>query len=80
MLKGELVNERSIWARQSERLGLLRYGRMAVWLELGTTPVALWGGTLRMQGRFVRGTVLGRDASYEGALYEMNRFGERRFV
>ena len=33
-----------------------------------------------MQGRFVRGTVLGRDASYEGAVYERNRFGERRFV
>ena len=33
-----------------------------------------------MQGRFVRGTVLGRDASHEGALYERNRFGERRFV
>ena len=33
-----------------------------------------------MQGLFVRGTVLGRDASYEGALYERNRFGERRFV
>ena len=33
-----------------------------------------------MQGRFVRGTVLGRDASYEEALYERNRFGERRFV
>ena len=39
-----------------------------MWPELGTTHVALWGGTLRMQGRFVRGTVLGRDASYEGAL------------
>ena len=70
MLKGELVNEGSNWARQSKRLGLLRYGGMAVWPELGTTPVALWGGggTLRMQGRFVRGTVLGRDASHEGAL------------
>ena len=33
-----------------------------------------------MQGRFIRGTVLGRDASYEEALYERNRFGERRFV
>ena len=68
MLKGELVNEGSSWARQSERLGSLHYGGMAVWPELGTTPVALWGGTLRIQGRFVRGTVLGRDASYEGAL------------
>ena len=35
---------------------------------LGTTPVALWGGTLCIQGRFVRGTVLEKDASYEGAL------------
>ena len=68
MLKGELVKERSSRARQSERLGSLCYGGMAVWPELGTTPVALWGGTLRMQGRFVKGTVLGRDASYEGAL------------
>ena len=33
-----------------------------------------------MQGRFMRGTVLGRDASYAGELYEKNRFGERRFV
>ena len=33
-----------------------------------------------MQGRFVRGIVLGRDASYKEALYERNRFGERRFV
>ena len=33
-----------------------------------------------MQGRFVRGTVLGRDVSCEEALYERNRFGERRFV
>ena len=33
-----------------------------------------------MQGRFVRGTVLGRDASYEEALYERNHFGEKRFV
>ena len=40
-----------------------------MWPELGTTPVALWGGTLCMQGRFVRGTVLERDASYEGALF-----------
>ena len=39
-----------------------------MWPEIGTTHVALWGGTLRMQGRFVRGTVLGRDASYEEAL------------
>ena len=39
------------------------------WSELGTTPMALWGGTLCMQGRFVRGTVLERDASYEGALF-----------
>ena len=39
------------------------------WPELGTTPVVLWGGTLCMQGRFVRGTVLERDASYEGALF-----------
>ena len=62
-------------ARQGEeQLGLLLYGRMAVWPEFGPTPVALWGGTPRMQGRFVRGTALGRDASYEGALYERNRF------
>ena len=27
-----------------------------------------------MQGRLMRGTVLGRDASYEGVLYERNRF------
>ena len=27
-----------------------------------------------MKGRFMRGTVLGRDASYEEALYERNRF------
>ena len=60
-------------------------GLIALWADgdvasIGTTPVALWGGTLRMQGRFVRGNILGRDASYEGALYERNRFGERRFV
>ena len=60
-------------------------GFIALWADgdvarIGTTPVALCGGTLRMQGRFVRGTVLGRDASYEGALCKRNRFGERRFV
>ena len=27
-----------------------------------------------MKGRFMRGTILGRDASYEEALYERNRF------
>ena len=27
-----------------------------------------------MKGRFMKGTVLGRDASYEEALYERNRF------
>ena len=67
-VEGRARHKRSGWARQNERLGLLRYGGMAVWPELGMTPVALWGGTLRMLGRFVRGTVLGRDDSYEGAL------------
>ena len=33
-----------------------------------------------MKRRLVRGIVLGRDASYEEALGERNRFGERRFV
>ena len=53
---------------------------MAMCHELARLLGALWGGTLRMQGRFVRGTVLGRDASYEGVLFERNRFRERRFV
>ena len=73
MLKGELVKERSSWARQSERLGSLRYGGMAVWPDLGTTPVALWGGTLRMHGRFVRGTVWGETLRMKGRFYERNR-------
>ena len=51
---------------QSERLGSLRYGRMATWPEL----VLL----LRQRG------LVGRDASYEEVLCERNRFGERRFV
>ena len=64
MLKGELVSERSSWARQSERLGSLRYGRMA----------------MRERPFRVRNHLVGRDASYEEALGERNRFGGRRFV
>ena len=45
-----------------------------MWPELGTIHVALWGGTLRMQGRFVRGTVLGRDALNKGALLREEPF------
>ena len=53
-------------ARQGEQLGSLRYGQMATWPEL----VRL----LRQRG------LVGRDASYEEALCERNRFGERRFI
>ena len=46
-----------------------------MWPELGTTPVALWGGMLCMQGRFVRGTVLERETlRMKGRFYERNRF------
>ena len=51
-------------ARQSERLGSLRYGRMA----------------MRERPFRVRNHLVGRDASYEEALCGRNRFGERRFV
>ena len=56
-------------------MGSLRYGRMATWPEL-VRLLRKHGlvGTLRMKRRFVRGTVLGRDASYEEALYERSRF------
>ena len=55
-------------AGQGERLGSLRYGRMAMWPEL----IRL----LKQRG-LVGG---GGDASYEEALCKRNRFGERRFV
>ena len=45
-------------ARQSERLGSLRYGRMA----MCERPFR------------VRNHLVGRDASYEEALYERSRF------
>ena len=53
-----------IGARQSEQLGSWRCGRVATCERLFR----------------VRNHLVGRDALYEKALCERNRFGERRFV